>query len=303
MAHLPPRPAFKLQDTFTWLMVGLFWLFGQLPWNAQLVAGRALGHLSYFALRRRRHIAATNISLCFPHLAEAEQERLARATIVSTGEAITEIAAAYINKRVDLPSRLTIEGLEHLDAAREQGGVLLLGMHLNTIDAGCRLLGDGAKVPFSVVYRPNNNPILDWLIAWGRGRFVEHYINRKDMRGLIRHLRAGKTVWYAPDQDYGREQTVFAPFFGVQASTITTTTRIAKMGRATVIPVSHFRLPKGRYKIVFGEPLQDFPTGDDVVDATTVNQIIEKEVLKAPEQYLWVHRRFKTRPEGEPSVY
>lgn len=303
MAQLPPRPTFKPSDTFTWLLVGAFWLFAQLPWNVQLAAGRGLGHLSYFLLKRRRHIAATNIALCFPHLSAARQQRLTRATMVSTGEAITEIAAAYINKRVDLPSRLTIEGREHLETASAKGGVLLLGMHLNTIDAGCRLLGDGAKVPFSVVYRPNNNPILDWFIAWGRGRFVEHYIDRKDMRGLIRHLRAGKTVWYAPDQDYGREQSVFAPFFGVQTATITTTTRIAKMGRATVIPTSHFRLPNGRYKIVFGPPVENFPSGDDVVDATIVNQIIEQEVLKAPEQYLWVHRRFKTRPKGEKKLY
>src|SRR5699024_9737060 len=303
MADLPTRPAFKFKDTPTWLLVGAFWLFGQLPWNVQLAVGRGLGHLAYFLLKRRRHIAATNIALCFPHLSAAEQKALTRATMVGTGEPITEIAAAYINPRVNLVERLTVEGLEHLEAAKKEGGVLLLGLHLNTIDAGSRLLGAGAKIPFSAVYRPNNNPILDWLIAWGRGRFVEQYIDRKDMRSLIRQLRAGNTVWYAPDQDYGKEQTVFAPFFGVQTSTITTTTRIAKMGRATVIPISHFRLPKGRYKIVFGKPLENFPSGDDVTDATIINQTIEREVMKAPEQYLWVHRRFKTRPEGEERFY
>src|SRR5699024_8035820 len=155
-------------------------------------------------------------------------------------------------------------------------------MHLHTIYAGCRLLGDGSKVPFSVVYRPNNNPILDWFIAWGSGRFVEHYIDRKDMRGLIRHLRAGKAVWYAPDQDYGREQRVLAPFLGVRPATTTPTTRDATTGRATVIPSSHFRLPHGRDKIVFGPPVENFASGDDVVDANIVNQIIEQEVLKAP---------------------
>jgi len=303
MAQIPARPAFQFKDLGTWIAVALFWLFGQLPWNWQLACGRGLGRVSYYVLKRRRDIAAKNIELCFPHLSQEEQEALTRQTIISTGEALAEIAAAYINKRVDLPSRLTIEGLEHLEDAQREGGVIMLGMHLNTIDAGCRLFGDGAKMPFSVVYRPNNNPILDWLIAWGRGRFVEKYINRNDMRGLIRQLRAGNTVWYAPDKDYGREHSVFAPFFGVPTATITTTSRLAKMGKANVVPTSHFRLPNGRYKIVFGPALENFPSGDDVVDATLINQVIEQEVLKAPEQYLWVHRRFKTRPVGEEKFY
>jgi len=303
MAQIPARPAFQFKDLGTWIAVALFWLFGQLPWNWQLAIGRGLGRVSYLALKRRRDIAAKNIELCFPHLSADEQATLTRQTIMSTGEALTEIAAAYINNRVDLTSRLTIEGLEHLETAQKEGGVIMLGMHLNTIDAGCRLLGDGAKVPFSVVYRPNNNPILDWLIAWGRGRFVEKYIDRKDMRGLIRQLRAGNTVWYAPDQDYGREHSVFAPFFGVPAATITTTSRLAQMGKAKVVPTSHFRLPNGCYKIVFGPALENFPSGDDVVDATLINQVIEQEVLKAPEQYLWVHRRFKTRPVGGEKLY
>lgn len=303
MAQIPPRPRFQLKDTGTWLAVALFWLFGQLPWNWQLAVGRSIGRISYHLVKRRRDIAAKNIELCFPHLSAEERKKLTRQTIISTGEALTEIAAAYVNTRINLSSRLTIEGMEHLEAAQKEGGVVMLGMHLNTIDAGCRLLGDGVKIPFSAVYRPNNNPILDWLIAWGRGRFIEKYIDRKDMRGLIRQLRAGKTVWYAPDQDYGREHSVFAPFFGVQAATITTTSRIAQMGKAKVIPTSHFRLPNGHYRIVFGKALENFPSGDDAADATLVNQIIEREVLKAPEQYLWVHRRFKTRPNKEESFY
>lgn len=303
MAEIPERPRFQFKDTFTWLGIGFFWLFGQLPWNWLLAIGRALGSMAYYLVKRRRFIAATNVALCFPHLSAEEQQQLTKDIFTSTGEALTEIAAAYTNQRVNMRDRLIVEGLDNLIEAQQHGGVLLLGMHFNTIDAGCRLLGEGAQVPFSVVYRPNNNPILNWFIGWGRGRYVEHYIDRKDMRGLIRHLRAGKTVWYAPDQDYGRQHSVFASFFGVPTATINTTTRIAQMGKATVIPTSHFRLSKGQYKICFGKPLENFPSGDDIQDATTVNQTIEKEVLKAPEQYLWVHRRFKTRPEGEEKIY
>src|SRR5690625_5303718 len=151
MPQIPARPAFQFKDLVTCITVALFWLFGQLPWNWQLACGRGLGRVSYYVLKRRRDIAAKNIELCFPHLSQEEQEALTHQTIISTGEALAEIAAAYINNRVDLTSRLMIEGLEHLEAAQKEGGVIMLGMHLNTIDAGCRLLGDGAKVPFSAV--------------------------------------------------------------------------------------------------------------------------------------------------------
>lgn len=287
----------------TWVLVGLIWLLGQLPWRALLALGRGLGWLAWRLRTERRQIVETNLALCFPDLDSARRAALTKATLLSTGEAMTEIAGAYSSLHFNARARLDLVGLEHVEAARAAGqGILLLGMHFNTIDIGARLLGEGAGVRFSVVYRPNDNAVLDWLIRHGRSQYTEHYFDRSDMRGVVRHLRNGGMCWYAPDQDYGTQQAVFAPFFGVPASTITGTARIARMSKAVVIPVSHYRLPGGKYRIIFDPPLADFPVGDDLADATRVNQAVEAAVLRSPEQYLWVHRRFKHQPDGR-SLY
>ncbi|MFN3712225.1 MAG: LpxL/LpxP family Kdo(2)-lipid IV(A) lauroyl/palmitoleoyl acyltransferase [Alcanivoracaceae bacterium] len=281
----------------TWLGVSLFWLMGQLPWNLLLAMGRGIGRLSWYVAGSRRRVAQTNVRLCFPELDAEAQQALAHQIMVSTGEALTEMAGAFCNQRIDLGKRLDIVGREHLEAPLAEGkGVLMLGMHFNTIDVGSRLLG---KVrPFSVVYKPNKNRVLDWLIKQGRSE-VEHYIDRDDLRSLVRHLKAGRAVWYAPDQDYGMKHAVFAPFFGVPAATITATSRIVRMSGAVVVPVAHYRLPGGQYRIEFGPIWDNFPSGDDVADCTRINSVIEHYVRKAPEQYLWVHRRFKNQPDGK----
>lgn len=280
----------------TWFGVGIYWLIGQLPWNFLLAIGRTIGRLFWLLGGSRKETALRNIQMCFPDLSKDQQEDLAKKAILSTGEALTEMAGTFSNKRIDLGKRLEILGRENLEQPLSEGkGVLLLGMHFNTIDVGSRLLG---KVrPFSVVYRPNTNPVFDQVIKESRSE-VEHYIDRDDLRGLVRHLKSGKAVWYAPDQDYGIKHAVFAPFFGVPAATITATSRIARMSGATVVPIAHYRLPGGRYRIEIGEALTDFPTKDDLADATKVNATIEHYVKKMPEQYLWVHRRFKHQPDG-----
>lgn len=282
--------------------LALFWLIGQLPWDGLLAAGRGLGRLAWYLAPARRRVTLTNLKLCFPELSEAEREALARRVLMSTGEAILEMAGAFHNRRIDLGRRLTVSGLEHLEAARERGqGVLLLGMHFNSIDVGSRLLGKFFR--FSVVYRPNDNPLLDKLISEGRGTWVNHSVDRNDLRQTVRLLRRGEVVWYAPDQDYGTRHAVFVPFFGVPAATITATSRIARMGKAAVIPCAHYRLPGGRYEIEFGAPLEDFPGDDEQADTARINRTVEHYVRKHPEQYLWVHKRFKHQPPGQPNPY
>ena len=281
----------------SWIGVGLFWLVGQLPWNFLLATGRGLGHLAWRLAKRRSHIARTNIRLCFPELTPEEQENLARRSVVSTGEAILEMAGSFSNHRIDLDKRLVIKGMEHIEQARADGkGVLLLGMHFNSIDVGSRLLG--YLMDFYAVYRPNDNRVIDRLINQGRGNYLKGNVPRSDIRQMIRLLRNGEVLWYAPDQDYGIAHAVFVPFFGIPAATITTTSRIARMGKARVIPTAHYRLPGGRYQIEFGPPLENFPSGDDEADTARINQTIEHYVRKHPEQYLWVHKRFKHQPDG-----
>ena len=286
----------------SWIGVGLFWLIGQLPWNVLLAAGRGLGRLAWRLATSRRHIAITNIRLCFPELSEKEQLDLAHRSVISTGEAILEMAGSYSNHRIDLSKRVNIKGMAHIEKARSEGkGVLLLGMHFNNLDVASRMLGQGLEI--HAVYRPNDNPVIDRLIDRGRRHYLKSTIDRADMRKMVRMLRDGKIIWYAPDQDYGTKHAVFVPFFGIPAATITATSRIARMSKAAVIPCAHYRLPGGRYEIEFGPALEDFPCGNDEQDTTRINQTIEHYVRQCPEQYLWVHKRFKHQPPGQAKRY
>ena len=286
----------------TWAGIAAVWLVGQLPWRPLLWLGRQLGRLSWHLARSRRHTAETNIRLCFPELNRSEQQALARASMISMGEALTEIAGSYCNRWVNVKRRFTFKGMEHIESARQAGqGVIMLGMHFNTLDLAARVLGE--TLNYSAVYRPNDNPAVEKLIAYGRGRFTENYITRDDTRAMVRLLRKGGLLWYAPDQDYGRKHAVYVPFFGQAAATITATSRLAGMGRALVIPVAHYRHPGGYYTIEFGAPLEQFPGDDETADTARINQVIEQYVRRQPEQYLWVHRRFKHQPPGEPNPY
>jgi len=286
----------------TWIGVGLFWLIGQLPWRLLQATGRGVGRLAWHLAKKRRHIAQTNMRLCFPELTPEEQDALARRCVISTGEAILEMAGSYNNHRIDLNRNLIVTGMEHIEACQARGqGVLLLGMHFNTLDTCSRMLA--TLVDIHAVYRPNDNPVIDRLIDRGRRHYVRSTVDRTDIRQMLRLLRSGEIVWYAPDQDYGTAHAVFVPFFGIPAATITATSRIAKMGKAAVIPCAHYRLPGGRYEIEFGAPLDGFPSGDEEADTARINQTIEHYVRKHPEQYLWVHKRFKHQPPGQAKLY
>jgi KDO2-lipid IV(A) lauroyltransferase len=282
----------------SWIGVGLFWLIGQLPWSVLQAIGRGVGRLAWRLAKKRRHIAETNIRLCFPELSSQEQEDLAHRCVISTGEAILEMAGSYNNHRIDLNKNLTVTGMEHIHGCQAKGqGVLLLGMHFNTLDTCSRMLG--SLLDMHAVYRPNDNPVIDRLIDKGRRNYIRSTVDRADLRQMLRLLRNGEVLWYAPDQDYGIAHAVFVPFFGIPAATITATSRIAKMGKAAVIPCAHYRLPGGRYQIEFGPPLENFPSGNEQADTARINQTIEHYVRKHPEQYLWVHKRFKHQPDNQ----
>lgn len=286
----------------TWLGLGFFHLLGLLPMSVSMVFGRILGDLLFYAAPSRRHIAEVNISECFPHLSAGEQRALVHKILRSTGKSIIESSIALWGPARQLKSRYSIRGLEHIEAAQAKGqGVLLVGCHFTTLDAAARILAFHVK--YDMLYRKDPNPLLAYKLIKARESFAGSAIVRRDTRQLIKNLRHGHVVWYAPDQDFGAKHSVFAPFFGVQAATITGTARIAGMGKAAVIPFAHYRDQDNHYHLVIEAPLENYPTGDDVADATRINHIIETAVAKQPDQYLWVHRRFKTRPEGEPSLY
>jgi Kdo2-lipid IVA lauroyltransferase/acyltransferase len=197
-----------------------------------------------------------------------------------------------------------IEGLEHLEKARAGGkGVLLLGGHYTTLEISGRFLAYHVE-GLQPIYKPARNALFEAVMAGSRKRRFDDLVPSVDMRRIVRNLKQGKVMWYAPDQDFGRERSVFAPFFGFPTATLTTTARLAKLSGAPVVPYYSERLPgNAGFLVKLLPPLENYPSGDDMADATRTNQILEQQILRVPEQYLWLHKRFKTRPEGEPGVY
>ena len=304
------RPRFRayfLHPRFwlLWLGLGLLWLVIQLPYRAQLMLGRALGRVMYHLAGSRRHIAGRNLELCFPELSDAELERLLKANFASNGIALFEMAMSWWWPQPRLQRLANIEGLEHLRQAQADGqGVILMALHFTTLEIGAALLGQLHTI--DGMYREHKNPVFDFVQRRGRERHNRDAtaIEREDVRAMLKVLRAGRAIWYAPDQDYGRKQSLFVPLFGIQAATVTATSKFARLGRARVVPFTQERLADGAgYRLVIHPPLDDFPGESDEADCLRLNRWIEQAVSLNPEQYLWAHRRFKTRPEGEPSLY
>lgn len=288
-----------------WFGLASLWLVTQLPYVVLLSLGRALGAIMLRAVARRRHIVKRNLELCFPELSAQQRQQLLRDNFASMGIAFFEMAMSWWWPKQRLRRLVTIEGLEHLQAAQaQQQGVILMAIHFTTLEIGAALLGQQHTI--DGMYRAHDNPVFDYVQRRGRERHNAdaQAIEREDVRGMLRVLRQGRAIWYAPDQDYGPKQSLFIPLFGVPAATVTATSKFAKLGRAQVIPMTQTRLPRGQgYLIQIEPPLEDFPGRSDEQDCLRLNQWIEQAIVKQPEQYLWAHRRFKTRPAGEAQLY
>ncbi len=285
------------------LAIGLMRLGAWLPWRLKLAVGRCIGWLAWRLAKRRRRITETNIALCFPELDADAQRRLVRETFLANGIGILETATGWCRDPEHLRHRVTFKGQEHMARVQAQGrGALIIGVHFSTLDLGGAL--HSLFFPADVVYRPHNNALFERFMTRARRRIFGTAIDRHDLRGVVRRIKSGHHVWYSPDQDFGRDVSVFAPFFGVDAASIKLTAKIARMTGAPVMPLMFHRNPDNRtYTLEYLPPLEDFPSGDEVADAARINAFIEGAIRKHPEQYLWLHRRFKTRPEGEPSLY
>ncbi|TXH97633.1 MAG: lipid A biosynthesis lauroyl acyltransferase [Pseudomonas sp.] len=288
-----------------WLGLGLLWLVVQLPYRVLLVLGRGLGVLMYRVAGERRYIAERNLELCFPNLNAAEREQLLKANFAALGIGFFETAMGWWWAKSRLARLGHIEGLEHLQQIQQQGqGVILMALHFTTLELGAALLGQVQTI--DGMYRQHKNPLFDFIQRRGRERHNADAtaIERDDIRAMLRVLRAGRAIWYAPDQDYGPKQSIFVPLFGIPAATVTATSKFARLGKARVVPFTQERLADGSgYRLVIHPPLADFPGASEEADCRRINQWIEEAVRRNPEQYLWVHRRFKTRPVGEPRLY
>jgi KDO2-lipid IV(A) lauroyltransferase len=294
---------FRLRDLPLWLAIAIAWLLVRLPLPLLLRIGIGIGWLGDRVAGSRAHIADVNLALCFPELDVRARRALRRRTFRAYGIALVETAIAWLRPVTALSRRTQIDGLEHVRAAQARGhGVLLLGAHFSTLDLAGTLLATALRL--DITYRRNRNPAIEWLMHQGRARCYDRVHERDDVRAAIRSLREGRVLWYAADQDYGRRHSVFAPFFGVPAATITAATRIAAAGGAEVLFFSHFRTESPWAWQLSIQPLPaGYPSGETVQDATLLNAHIEAQVRRDPAQYLWLHRRFKTRPAGEARPY
>lgn len=275
------------------MVVWFFALATRLPWRRQLALGRILGHLALHLAARRRAITETNLALCFPETDAHARRRLLIEHFESLGIGLVELPSAWWLSDRRLPRPVDVEGLDHLDQALARGrGVLLLTAHFTTLEIGARLLA--LYRPVTAVYRPHENPVLDRVIRRGRARRSTGIIERGDLKGLLRALRGGAIVWFAPDQAYLGAHSVEVPFFGVPAPTNTATSRIARASGAPILPFFVERLPgSGGYRLRIEPPLADFPGGDPAADAARVNAVLEAGIRRVPAQYLWSHDRFK----------
>lgn len=287
----------------TWIGYGCIWLIAHLPYRLQVWLGKRLGHLMYYLAKSRRRVCARNIELCFPELSPEEQRKLVIDTFKSNGVGIMEIGLAWCRKPSDFSHMVEETGLENLIAAHKEGrGVLLVAAHFCTIEFVGSLMS--LLYPVDITYRAHKNPLFDALMKRGRKRLYGAVVERKEVRAALRRLKEGNVLWYAADQDYGPRHSIFANFFGIPAASITATTKFASFNNSRVVFMSHYRKEDNSgYHLYFSEPLQDYPTGDDVQDVARINGYIESAIRKAPDQYIWLHRRFKTRPPGEPDLY
>jgi KDO2-lipid IV(A) lauroyltransferase len=286
-----------------WLGLGGIWLAARLPRRVLMTLGAGAGWLAARLLRERRRVAATNIALCFPDLSPEGRADLLDANLRDSGIMLAEFALAWMGTaRAIARIPVDVAGLEHLAAARAAGrGVLLVGAHFSHLELCARLVSRRFRI--AGMYREHDDAAFEWAIRRARLRYAEAMFPKDALRATVRYLRGGGTLWYAPDQDMRGKDSVFAPFFGVPAATITATHHLARLSGALVLPFFHRRRADGSYAIRLEAPLAGFPGADPVADATRVNALVERMVREAPSQYLWMHKRFKTRPDGAARVY
>ncbi len=289
-----------------WLGLGFFLLILLLPYPILRRIGEGLGLL--FAKlktgKRRMKIARRNLELCFPDYSEEQIESILQANLKSVGMAIIETGMAWFwsDERVRKWSK--VEGIEHLKNNLKDG-VIFVGVHFLTLELGGRIVG--LQQQGTGVYRPNDNPVMNWLQVWGRLRSNKDMLDRKDLRGMIKTLRSSEIIWYAPDHDYGRKNAVFVPFFAVPNAATTTGSYylLRSSPNSKVVPFAPLRNADGSgYTVTISPPVDFSDLHSETEIAARMNKVVEREILKGVEQYMWLHRRFKTRPsEADKSLY
>lgn len=272
------------------------------PTKCRSAIATFIGGLAYKIAKNRRHITQVNIQLAFPELSPTAQDQLVRDVFKENILGLLDIGLVAWGNHEKLRQKTTIHGAEHLSQAYRKGqGIVLVGAHYTCLDLGGLLFS--FFFPVTLLYRPHKNALFNRFLVISRQRFCDDLLVKNNMRGMIRALKKGRIFWYPADQDYGRKHAVFAPFFNVNSATINITSRLAKINQSPVLVFSCHRVEHGGYSIHISKPIDNMPSGDDIFDASRINAELEARIRQYPAQYMWVHRRFKTRPEGECSPY
>lgn len=287
------------------LFVGLLWLLHRLPLRVLAPLGEAFGMVLYALVRHRRKVVLTNLARAFPELSEESVRALAKAHFRLLGRSLLERGILWWAPRERLDTLMHVHGDAQVRELLAAGTpVILLVPHFLGLDMG----GAATTSRFDIVsiYARQRDKVIDHWLYHGRSRFGDQMLLPRDesIRSVVKAMKAGRPFYYLPDMDHGRKESIFVPFFGIPTATITGLPRFARMAGAKVIPVVTRILPGGAgYEVSMGAPWADYPSGDVEADVARMNAWIEATVRTMPEQYYWVHRRFKTRPEGERSFY
>ncbi|MEI6895148.1 MAG: LpxL/LpxP family Kdo(2)-lipid IV(A) lauroyl/palmitoleoyl acyltransferase [Colwellia sp.] len=304
------QPDFKLSFLLpkywlTWLGVIILYSISWLPFKLQLAMGRTLGRLIFKVASQRKHIALTNLKLCFPEKNQQELHLVLKKNFENTGIALFETGMGWWWPNWRISSKVKVIGAQHITTAQAQGnGVLVLGMHNLSLEVCAR--GAGINNPLVVFYRPHNNPLMEFFQHRGRARSNKYMLGKRDVKGLLRALNDKDACAYLPDQDYGRNNSLFVPFFAVKEAATTTGTLMfaRKKNTKTVMMIPRRNADDSGYTVEVSAPLDNFPSDNKEQDLIKINQALEKAIMVAPEQYMWLHRRFKTRPnKSDVSLY
>jgi KDO2-lipid IV(A) lauroyltransferase len=293
----------SLRYAFAWL--GYAWMRAivHLPFAWQLALGRGLGRMTRLLAPARRRVVARNLEVCFPDMPSAERDRVLAKHFEALGASLIEMSMGWFGSPEAVRERIRIEGREHLEAALAKGrGVILSSAHFTTFEFFwpalaplCPRLGG--------MYKWQRNPVMNKVMNQGRGRYYDILFAKDNVREMLRALRANAVVWYAFDQSYGGKSSALIPFFGEPAMTNTAISRIARASGAAILPYFCRRLADDTYVMTFGTPLPDLPSDDVVRDTRRLTQVLEDYIRLCPEQYWWIHQRFKGRPAPLPDLY
>jgi len=287
-----------------WLGLGIAAIVSLFPTSFRHAVGRKIGSYIYKNNKKRRNTVNKNLAIAFPELSEDQREAMALSHLQWYGCAITDYSMIFFASKKRLAEMSETIGKEHIDAANaENKSVILLLAHSVMLEFGPPQIGYHFDIFGS--YKTSKNPVLDWIVARSRCRHASLVVSREEgLRKLVKSMSPDRVMIFLPDEDLGEENSVFAPFFGKDKSTLTTTARLTKMGKAVALPMYvYFDSNKQKYITKIGSALENYPSKDEIADASNMNQALQSLISEHPEQYMWFMKWYNTRPEGEPRVY